>query len=258
MKNIDFLPEIYRQQRVQRRARRWWCTVAGIFAVAVLSAAFSQWMIRRGIQHELAQVEPKYAEALQREAELQLVRQEIMRAEEVASLYAYLGHPWPRTQLLAGIVGPLPDSIRLSEVTIAFETLPQGPIIHPASSATSPGGNAKLTPSPASQDLAQLRNECDGRQVILSITGTATVLTELHAYLDQLGKSPLIAAAHLKGVESSGAGKATGESRFHSHVVVRPGYGQDGGPPVEPAAPAPGQVSASEQVLHVARGGRQP
>ena len=258
MKNIDFLPEIYKQQRVQRRARRWWCTVAGIFAVAVLGAAFSQWMIRRSIQRELTQVEPKYAEALRRETELQLVRQEISRAEEVANLYAYLAHPWPRTQLLAAIVRPLPESIRLSEVTIAFETLPQGPIINPASSATSSGGNANETPSPARADLAQLRSECDGRQVVLSLTGTATVLSELHAYVDQLGKSPLIAAAHLKGVESSGTGKAAGESRFHIHVVVRPGYGQPGGPHPGHAAPPAGHVSAREPLSRGAPGGGQP
>ncbi|HZL89969.1 MAG TPA: hypothetical protein VFB96_16495 [Pirellulaceae bacterium] len=255
MKNIDFLPEIYKQQRVQRRARSWWCTVAGIFAAAILSASLYQWMIRRGIQLELIQVEPKYAEALKREAELQLVRQEIARAEEVASLYAYLAHPWPRTQLLAAIIRPLPDSVRLSEVTIAFEILPQGVVIHPASS---PAGNLKQTPSPAIADLGILRDECDGRQVVLSITGTATVLTELHAYVDELGKSSLIAAAHLKGVESSGAGKATGESRFHIHVVAKPGYGQEGGPAVEPPRPPAGHVSRAERLLHLAHGGSQP
>src|SRR5262245_63954798 len=130
MKNIDFLPEIYKQQRVQRRARTWWCTVAGIFATAILTASCYQWMIRRGIHLELQEAEPKYAQALKREAELQLVRQEISRAEEVASLYAYLAHSWPRTQLLAAVVRPLPDSVRLSEVTISFEMLPQGVVIH--------------------------------------------------------------------------------------------------------------------------------
>jgi hypothetical protein len=252
MKNIDFLPEIYNQQRVQRRARGWWCTVAGIFAAAILSASCYQWWIRRGIQLELSQVEPKYAQALQREVELQVVKGEITRAGEVASLYAYLTHPWPRTQLLAAIIRPLPDSIRLSDVTIAFENLPPDTVIQPVASTTA----EKQTPSPASQDLAQLRSECDGRQVVMSITGSATVLTELHAYVDQLGKSPLIAAAHLKGVESAGSGKAVGESRFQIHVVVQPGYGQHGGPHVgSPQHPA-GHVSATESLKQVARGGQ--
>lgn len=258
MKNIDFLPDIYRQKRHQRRAMRWWCVVGVVFAAAVLAAATSQWMIRRGIQHELAQVEPKYAEALQREAELAAVRQEIVQLEEVASLYAYLSHPWPRTQLLAGIIKPLPNSIRLTEVTMAFESLPQGPAVSPAAASARLSAGAKASPSPAKQDLTQLRNECDGRQVVLTVTGTATVQTELHAYVDQLGKSPLIAAAHLKSVESSGAGKTTGEARFHIHVVVRGGYGQRSGPPLDRAVPLHGQLSANNRIEDDAPRGLQP
>ena len=247
MKHIDFLPDIYRQQRVQRRARRWWCTVAGVFAAAILAASLSQWMVRRSIQRELAEVEPKYAAALTREAELAILKEDIVREEEIAGLYTYLAHPWPRTQILSAVIRPLPASIRLSEINVAFEMLPQGAVILPASSNAQ--GNTQKAPSPASQDLTQLRSECDGRQVVLSISGTATVLTELHAYVDQVGKSPLIAAAHLKGVESAGTGQAAGEARFHIHVVVLAGYGQAGGPPLDPAVPRAETVSAIDKPL---------
>lgn len=254
MKNIDFLPDIYRQQRIQRSARRWWCLVAGIFSVALLAAAASQWILRGSIQRELAQVEPKYAEALQREVQLQVVRQEVARAEEVASLYAYLGHPWPRTQLLAGVIRPLPASIALSEVTIGFQALPQGAPLTAASRGT---GAAKPAPTEAAQDMNTLRQECDGRHTILSITGTALQLNDLHAYVDQLGKSPLIAAAHLKGVESSTSG-SPGEARFHIHVVIRPGYGQPGGPEIAPPTSGPQIAPGMHQVSRAAAPERKP
>ncbi|MEX2025811.1 MAG: hypothetical protein WEH44_00900, partial [Pirellulaceae bacterium] len=227
MKNIDFLPEIYTQNRVQRRAQAWWCLVAAAFAVIVLLAASTQWMIRHELEQELAELEPKYAEALKRQLQLQAVRQETERAEDVADLYAYLSHPWPRSQLLAGVIRPLPASVRLTEITITHEALPAGPPLTPTSSSSS---GTKELPSPAGADLAALRTECDGRQTILSVVGTATTLSELHDYVDQLGKSPLIAAAHLKGVETAAAGSSAGEARFHLYVAVRPGYGQVGGP----------------------------
>ena len=39
-----------------------------------------------------------------------------MRAGHEASLYTFLKNPWPRTQLLAEVVRPLPDGIRLAKI----------------------------------------------------------------------------------------------------------------------------------------------
>ena len=225
MKYIDFLPEVYAQKRVERRAQAWWCLTAAAFAILALLFASTQWMIRHGVELELAEVQPKHAQALARHNELKSLRQEIEQAEEIAELYAYLAHPWPRSQLLAGVIRPLPESVRLTEITIAHEALPAGP---PVTVATSPASSPSAK-SAAQTDLALLRMECDGRQTVLTVVGTATTLSELHDYVDRLGKSPPIAAAHIMGVETSTA-SAAGESRFHLHVAVRPGYGQQGGP----------------------------
>ncbi len=227
MKNIDFLPEIYTQNRVQRRAQAWWSMIAAAFAAMVLLAATTQWMMRRSIEQALAQLEPKHAEALSRQLQLQDIRQEIERAEEIADLYAYLAHPWPRSQLLAHVIRPLPDSVRLTEITIAHEALPAGPPLTPAASLKT---GTKQTFAPAKIELALLRAECDGRQTVLTLVGSAATLSELHAYVAELGRSPLIAAAHVKGVETAATGNVVGESHFHVHVAVKPGYGQDGGP----------------------------
>ena len=225
MKNIDFLPEVYAQKRVERRTQAWWCLTAAAFAILALLFASTQWMIRHAIELELAEIEPKHAQALARQNELAAIRLEIEQEEQIAELYAYLAHPWPRSQLLAGVIRPLPDSVRLTEITIAHELLPSGPPVTVASSPAAPPG-AK---SAAKTDLALLRSECEGRQTLLTIVGTASTLSELHAYVDRLGRSPPIAAAHLKGVETS-PGNLVGQSQFQLHVAVRPGYGQDGGP----------------------------
>jgi hypothetical protein len=254
MKNIDFLPEIYTQNRVQRRAQAWWCMAAAAFAVVVLVAASTQWMIRDGIERELAKIEPKYEEALKRQAKLRSVRQEIERAEETANLYAYLSHPWPRSQILAHAIRPLPDSLRLTEITITYEAVPTPPSVAPAASSNGP---AKELPSPAQSDLAQLRAECDGRQTIVSIVGTATTLSELHAYVDQLGKSPLIEAAHVQAVETTAAGGNALEPRFHLHVAVRPGYGQDGGPAIPAVPPRTAVVGPQSSTIAAVHAGTE-
>jgi Tfp pilus assembly protein PilN len=229
MKNLDFLPEIYRQQHRQRAARRWWCAVAAVFAASISVAAGSQWWIRRGIERELADVESKFAEALKRNVEFARLQEEIVRAEEVAELYTYLAHPWPRTQLLAALVRPLPDSMRLTELSITFEMLPaEAPPSRAGEKGMPPA--AKPEPSLAVKDLQTLRQECDQRQTVISLAGVADDVNELHGYVEQLGKSPLFAAAHLKGVESAAQGSEAGHSRFLVHVVVKPGYGQPRGP----------------------------
>lgn len=246
MKNIDFLPEIYTQNRVQRRAQAWWCMAAAAFAAVVLLAASTQWLIRRGIERELVKIEPQYEEAIKRQSQLKSVRQEIERAEEVANLYAYLSHPWPRSQLLASAIRPLPDSLRLTEITISQEVMPTAPSITPAASS---GNQAADGPSPARSDLTLLRTECDGRQTVISMVGTTTTLSELHAYVDHLGKSPLIEAAHVQAVETVAAGSGAGEPRFHLHVAVRPGYGQDGGPDVHGSSARSEQLSMRSSAI---------
>ncbi len=110
--------------------------------------------------------------------------------------------------------------------------MPAGPPITPA---VSPRNAAKQVLSPAQMDLTLFRTECDGRQTIMTLVGTAGTLSELHAYVAELGRSPLIAAAHVKGVETASTAGAAGESHFHVYVAVKPGYGQEGGPAVTPA-----------------------
>lgn len=249
MKNIDFLPNAYRERNALRHARAWWGVVVLIFGTVILATASVQFTWRRGVQAELDAIEPQYLAAKQRDLELTSLQKQIQAASEAAGLYTYLQHPWPRTQILASIAGPLPATIHLHELHLGEEVLP---II--ATETTSgkrrTAAKDKDAPKlpPGQQDLAALRQDCDTKQTVVELSGIAEDAQQLHAYVSALGKSPIIAAAQLKSLEavSEGEGKASAlpegvsnrlaGTRFSVRLVIRPGYGQPGGP--EPKAAA--------------------
>ena len=116
MKNIDFLPDVYRQRRILRHARHCWMAVAMLFGLAIAGAASGQWYFRCSLAAQLQVVEPQLAISQQRQAEITQLEESQKRTEELAALYLYLEHPWPRTQLLAAVARSLPPSIQLTDL----------------------------------------------------------------------------------------------------------------------------------------------
>src|SRR5262245_50894135 len=121
MKNIDFLPEIYRQREALRRARLWWGIVIVIFGGAIGASVLAQACLRHNLQNQLDSLASEYAAAQKQVQELSTLQAQIVRAGHEASLYTFLNNPWPRTQLLAEVVRPLPDCIRLTKITLTEE-----------------------------------------------------------------------------------------------------------------------------------------
>jgi Tfp pilus assembly protein PilN len=231
VKNIDFLPEIYRQRQSLRSARLCWMGVAMLFGLAIAGAESCQWYFRRALAAKLKGVEPQYAGARNRRAEIQQLEESTARADELAALYLYLEHPWPRTQLLAAVARPLPPSVHLTELRILAQA-DAAPLGRGTDENTvrSTGENEKSKQPTAKSVLALLRGEHDRQKVILELSGQAANSQELHEYVDALAKSPLIASASLKGLESEGEALETGVSKFQIRAVVRPGHGQPGAP----------------------------
>ena len=229
MKNIDFLPEIYRHRQVLRSARLWWGGVAAVFGLAIGGTAAAQWYLRHRLDAQLAMVEPLYLVSLQRNAEMTSLQTRISQADDLVSLYLYLDHPWPRTQILAAVAAPLPPSIRLSELRLSEDAITIG------SSAASEdvnrsAENTKTEAQPtAKTELARLRAEYDRKKTVLELSGQASSIEQLHAYVDALAKSPLVASANLTGLESGKETTGAAGTRFHVRIVIRPGYGQPGG-----------------------------
>ena len=91
------------------------------------------------------------------------------------------------------------------------------------------GSAASGTLPPAARDLKRLRDELDHKQTIVTITGTSTESAALYAYLSELDKADLFLKVHPPSIETDKTdhGQTT---RFDATLVVRPGYGQPGGP----------------------------
>lgn len=201
-----------------------------LFSLVIGTTSTAQWCLKQSVLAQLANVQPQFAGALARDAELAQLQKQYADAEELAGLYLYLKHPWPRTQLLATALGPLPASIRFQELRITEEA-PVGPsTLVPESRPQSTEGGTAPALSNARQDLQGLRELCDGKRATMSIIGIAASNEDLHAYVAALGQSPLVAEAQLKGLEAETEVGKTGQSRFTLHLVLRPGYGQPGGP----------------------------
>src|SRR5687767_15156197 len=111
MKNIDFLPEVYRQRQELHQARIWWGIVVLIFSVAIGSTAAAQRYLRRSIQTEIDDLATQFDEAQKQVRRLAQLQAENRTAGELAGLVTYLEQPWPRTRLLAEVIGPLPADI---------------------------------------------------------------------------------------------------------------------------------------------------
>ena len=224
MKSIDFLPDIYRQRESLRRARLWWVAVVALFGGTIITAATGQAWLRHSLIEQLDALAPEFAAAQARVQELAALQTQVNRAGQEASLYTVLQNPWPRTQLLAELVRPLNENIRLNRLTVAEEEVARAMLAAPTGSDKQ-GDDAAAKTSPAEKDLVRLEDETDRRQTAIEIEGHTKNIVSLHEYVSQINRSPLIASASIKSIEAAAA-KQQGQTRFTIRLIVRPGYCQ--------------------------------
>jgi hypothetical protein len=232
MVDIDFLPAQYRRRHAQRKAQPWRVVVVSVFVLLVAAASLGQHYCWRRAEEDLAAVLPQYELTASQAAQLAESQAQLAKVRTSAELFTYLRHPWPRTQLLLGLLAPLPNEIVFDALQITREKLqgetpgPQRP--GPAKNEESLEDRNRL--SPAELDLKRLREEFDPGQMVIQLSGTTADPAALHAYLGELGSNGLFTKVDLDVVERSD-GKEDGRMRFRALLVVRPGYGQPGGPP---------------------------
>ncbi len=234
MTNIDFLPQRYREKTAIQKTKAWGLVVVALFGSTIAGASVYQHMLRQKVEEQLASVDPLHAAAQARMARLTQLQQKLDRVNASDRFYTYLRHPWPQTQLLAAVVGPLPETITLTELRIVREapdrvTRPRG---EQAANTQQQESAAPLLP--ADRDLKQLREEQGDRQTVIHISGVTREAADLHKYLAALGASPLIAKTQLHNIESLESAQQANASQFKAQAVVRPGYGQKGGPESPP------------------------
>jgi len=241
MQTIDFLPDIYRHREALRRARLWWGIVVVIFSSAIAASAFAQAWLRHGLHQQLDELAPEYAQAQTQVQELSGLQTQNLRAAQEASLYTFLENPWPRTQLLAEVVSPLPATIRLTQIHLAEEEQARSAVqAGPRNSKAEEDAGARA--SGPEKDLARLQEEADRRQTTIELDGHTADVTRLHKYVEDLSRSPLIASASIKSLEAAPAIQA-GRTRFTLRLIVRAGYCQRG----NEAPPATAAITPSDR-----------
>lgn len=229
MKNIDFLPDIYRQRAAALRARLWWGMLVVMFGMTLGATAIGQQLLRRSVQLQLDALEPRHLASQEQVRKLSDLHAKDQQEGELAALITYLDHPWPRTQLLAEIVRPLPPTVRLTELSLVQneQVAPVGEADAGAPAGTPEEEAAKKLP-PAVHDLTELRKLHDRRETIIEITGQVQDVAPLHGYVAALGRSPLVARARLKSIESAAAEEGQRTTRFTGAVLIRPCHGLPG------------------------------
>jgi Tfp pilus assembly protein PilN len=226
---IDFLPAEYREKRVRLQMQPWRLVVStGLLALVALTAGI-QHQRRQHAAEQLASIAPQYEAALKESTRYGQLQTQLAVARAEADLFTYLRYPWPRTRILDAILAPLPEEICLEELQIYQEANRERSGREPVDK-TAEQKRKKMPP--AVRDLVQLRQQYDKQQNLVVLTGTTREMAALHRYLGELAKMPLFAKAELASIETDtkSAKQADEQHRFSATLIVRPGYGQPGGP----------------------------
>lgn len=222
MKNIDFLPQRYRDNNVRRKAGVWRFVVVLCLGGTVAAASLGQFAYRGRVKRQVTEIQPLLAQAKASESELAQLRNELTRVSHTATLYAVVQTPWPRTQILAAIVEPLEEGITIVELHHSRRPRGTTATTSPASEfQLGPSEKKKETLSAVEQDLAHVREQLRNLQDMVHIHGETDDSTRLHAYLARLEAAPILERVELLEVDSvKTAGEPT-RVRFTASVIVR-------------------------------------
>ena len=242
MSEIDFLPASYRQMTVHRKANVWRLLAGGIFVAMIGFSGVYQHVLHREALVDLAKTGPLYDQAdalVQGQTEL---KRQLQLANDDAELYTYLRHPWPATQVLAAALAPLPDCITLHQIRLFQDEHPSVAVA--AAPRTAPPHNKPAESEPAAKrELRQLRQDNDSRPRMLILSGVTTDSAALQQYLLVLGKNELFVKTELGSLEADTSDRP-GAMHFTARLVVRPGYGQPGGPTTQREAKKTARTNA--------------
>lgn len=261
MKNIDFLPDLYRQREALRQARIWWCAVVVIFGTAIGLAAGAQFWLRYDIGRQVGELSPAFNAAQAQVRELAALQSQISQQARAASLFTFLEGPWPRTQILAELIKPLPHSVRLTQIQIADEEITRS---QPQAGQRRRGRKEEETGpklSPAEEDLTRLRTESEQRQTVVKLDGQTGDVAPLHQYVSALSRSPLVASAQITSLEVAPGDSPTAPTNFSLCVVIKAGHGAAAGLPIKPGAQSAQAVTslhAQSRDRRLAQRGDQP
>src|SRR5262245_39334732 len=127
MHDLDFLPAGYRESNARRFHRVWHMALAALLAACCSAiTAFQLWQ-QYEIGCDIAAIQPAYAGTAALTARLNDARMRLEGEGVEARLITYLGHPWPKSQVLDAVIRPLNEAITLSEIRVSREPLATTP-----------------------------------------------------------------------------------------------------------------------------------
>ncbi|MBL9090131.1 MAG: PilN domain-containing protein [Planctomycetaceae bacterium] len=226
-KQIDFLPERYRQAKKRRHTSYWRLAVTLVFVVAFTGAAGGLYVAQRDVRRRSWEIDKLHAAAQVQNALLATKQAELNKLNVYASLVTHLRHPWPKSNIFRRLTATLPPEIVLAKVHV--RSTPKEIMTGGGEAATATTGEP-TTPT-IEADLAEMQRQADEEVVVVALEGTTRDQTALHVYLQSLAGSPLFLTAELISVEAAtGEQAAASGDRFTAAVHVRPGWSRPGGP----------------------------
>jgi len=239
MKNIDFLPEKYREQTDVRRTKAWSLLVVMLFGGAIAAASLVQHAVKRQVQADLDAIAPQHSLAQTKNQKVAKLQQQLSRLHRQANLYTYLRHRWPVSRALAEISADVPEVISFREIRVVYEQFAaaNGPSNAEENdprarrrAARNKKTEEKDTRPPHQIDLEKFHHKYDRQRMVVYLTGRTYRHAEVHQFLLQLNQRPLIAKTELQELERTFASASADIAEFTAHVVLHPGFGQPGGP----------------------------
>lgn len=230
--SVDFLPAHYRERSTKRRTDLWRLGVVAVLGSVVAGTALAAHRLHCQAQTELATVDSLHGHSNATTKKVAELQAQLQPLQARAELLTYLRFPWPKSQILAAVVGPLPREITLVRLHVLRENNDKVARQEPA---RAPQAAAAASAAPKVTDLERLRSECDPQKCVVQLAGTVTEPTALYEYLGRLNDLGLFERVELGPVEQA-AGQ--GPISFTARLTLRPGYGQPGQP--LPTAPRPG------------------
>lgn len=227
MKNIDFLPERYRQATKRRRTSYWRLVVTGMFVVAFAGAAGGLFFVERDVRKQWEHVNSLHAAAKAQQMLVATKQAELADLRHKADLATFLRHPWPRSRIVHEALIGLPQEVGIERIRIHTAERPK---VKTGEVASSPSSETTKKAATAETDLNELRESVEALDVLVTLEGITLDQPALHVYLQSLAASKLFVKAELTSIEASTGDNTGGESKFAVKIVVRPGWGMTGGP----------------------------
>ena len=228
MYQIDFLPEEYRYRRAAHRQQVHRLLVLATSAALLgMASVFLYWQ-QRNLEEQLEMLRPTHTALSGQLKQLTTLQNHLQSVRAMAELICYLRHPWPRTRILAEVLSPLPETVTLEQLSVDRQSSEPATPHRPLSQSEQEAEKAQLAAMPPpSRDLSRLRQEYDPMQTVVRLQGVTVDIAALHQYLATLEKADLFTKVSLVTLEKTGEQESL---RFQIKLVVRPGYGQAGGP----------------------------